>query len=41
MYYRTNADALSKSVISLNVVIEFFHSLSSQHGAVMGFIHVQ
>lgn len=41
IYYRSNANAFSESVISLDVVVEFFHSLSSQCGAVVGFIYIQ
>lgn len=41
IYYRSNTDTFSESVISLDVVIKFFHSLSSQYGAVVGFIHIQ
>lgn len=39
--YRADADTFSESVVSLDVVVEFFHSLSSQGGAVVGFIHIQ
>lgn len=41
IYYRSNTDTFSESVVSLDVVIELFHSLSSQYGAVVGFIHIQ
>lgn len=39
--YRSDADTFSKSVVSLDVFIKFFNSLSSQCGAVVGFVHVQ
>lgn len=41
IYYRSNADTFSESVISLDVLIEFLHSLFPQRGAVMGFVHIQ
>lgn len=40
IYYRSNADAFSEAVVSLDVFIQFFDSLSSQRGAVVGFVHV-
>lgn len=39
--YRANADTFSESVVSLDVVIKLFHSLSSQCGAVVSFIRIQ
>lgn len=39
--YRSDADTFSESVVSLDVFIKFFNSLSSQYGAVVGFVHVQ
>lgn len=39
--YRSDADTFSESVVSLDVFIKFFNSLSSQYGAVVGFVDIQ
>lgn len=40
IHYRANADTFSEAVVSLDVFIQFFDSLSSQCGAVVGFVHI-
>lgn len=40
MSYRPNADALGKSVISFDVVVQFCDGSLSQVGAVVGFVHI-
>lgn len=40
MSYRPNADALGKSVISFDVVVQFCDGSLPQVGAVVGFVHI-
>lgn len=40
MTYRSNADALGESVISLDVVVQLCDGSLPQVGAVVGFVHI-